>query len=79
MRPVEEQATRRLLSTIVWHDVDADVSEEAGALGRRWLPSHGGTDAADLAIAATAVLTGTELLTLNVRHFPMFPELHRPY
>ncbi len=79
MRPPEEDATRLLLSTLTWHDVDAEVAEEAGALGRRWLPSHGGIDSADLAIAATAVLTGARLLTLNVAHFPMFPDLRRPY
>lgn len=55
------------------------MAEEAGALGRQWLPSHRGIDGADLAIAATAILLDAELLTLNVRHFPMFPELRRPY
>ncbi len=79
MRAAEEEPTRGLLSTLVWHDVDEDVAEEAGALGRRWLPSHHGIDGADLAIAATAILTGAALLTLNVRHFPMFPGLRRPY
>lgn len=79
MRPDEEEATRSLLSTLVWHPVDADVAEHAGALGRRWLASHHTIDSADLAIAATAVRTGTRLLTRNVRHFPMFPELHAPY
>jgi hypothetical protein len=39
-RPREEPGTRLLLSTLVWHQVDAEVVEEAGALGRRWLPSH---------------------------------------
>ncbi len=29
-------------------------------------------DAADLAIAATAILTGCRLLTRNIKHFPMF-------
>lgn len=79
MRPAEEEPTRLLLSALVWHDVNAEVAEEAGALGRQWLPSYGGIDGADLAIAATAILTGAELLTLNVRHFPMFPTLRRPY
>ena len=79
MRPAEEEPTRLLLSTLVWHDVDDEVAEEAGELGRRWLPSHHGIDSADLAIAATAILTGSDLLTLNVRHFPMFPKLRRPY
>ena len=79
MRPAEEPATRSLLSTLVWHPVDTEVAEEAGALGRRWLSSHHGVDAADLAIAATAIRVGADLLTRNVRHFPMFPGLHAPY
>ena len=78
MRPEEESATRSLLSTLVWHPVDTEVAEEAGALGRRWLPSHHGVDGADLAIAATAIRVGAELLTRNVRHFPMFSGLHAP-
>ncbi len=78
-RTQEEAPTRLLLSTLAWHDVDAVVAEQAGVLGRQWLPSHPGIDGADLAIAATAILIGAELLTLNVRHFPMFPELRRPY
>ena len=79
MRPLEEDVTRSLLSTLRWLPVDADVAEEAGALGRRWLPSHHTIDSADLAIAATAVRTGAALLTRNVRHFPMFPGLLPPY
>lgn len=79
MRAAEEAPTRALLDTLIWHPVDAGVAEEAGALGRRWLPSHGAIDGADLAIAATAVLTGTRLMTRNVRHFPMFPGLRPPY
>jgi predicted nucleic acid-binding protein len=79
MRPAEESATRSLLSTLVWHPVDTDAAEEAGALGRRWLPSHHGVDAADFAIAATAIRVGADLLTRNIRHFPMFPSLHAPY
>jgi predicted nucleic acid-binding protein len=79
MRPGEEEGTRSLLSTLVWHPVDTEVAEEAGALGRRWLPSHHTIDSADLAIAATAIRTGSRLLTRNVRHFPMFTDLRAPY
>lgn len=38
-----------------------------------------GVDGADLAVAATAVLLDARVLTLNVRHFPMFADLRRPY
>jgi len=79
MRVDEERATRSLLSSLTWHPVDGDVAEEAGLLGRRWLPSHRGIDGADLAIAATAIRTGSRLLTCNVRHFPMFADLQAPY
>jgi predicted nucleic acid-binding protein len=79
MRPAEEDATRALLSTLVWHPVDEEVAEEAGALGRQWLPSHHTIDGADLAIAATAIRTSSRLLTRNIRHFPMFADLRAPY
>ncbi len=79
MRPAEETATRSLLSALVWHPVDAQVAEVAGALGRRWLASHHPIDSAELAIAATAQLNDFRLLTRNVRHFPMFAGLSSPY
>jgi len=79
MRPAEQDGTRSLLSTLSWHPVDSDVAEEAGALGRQWLPSHHPIDGADLAIAATAIRCGARLLTRNVRHFPMFADLQAPY
>ena len=79
MREAEEDATRSLLSTLVWHPVAGDVAEEAGALGRRWLGSHHTIDGADLAIAATVIRSGARLLTRNVRHFTMFADLRAPY
>ena len=79
MRDAESEPTQLLLSTLSWHEVDASVAHKAGELGRAWLPSHGGIDSADLAIAATALLLDARLLTLNIRHFPMFAELSRPY
>ncbi len=79
MRSHEEAQTRSLLSALVWHPVDEDVAERAGALGREWLPSHHSIDGADLAIAATAIRLEAKLLTLNVKHFPMFADLQQPY
>ncbi|MHB1089391.1 MAG: PIN domain-containing protein [Acidimicrobiales bacterium] len=79
MRTNEEGATRALLSIFIWHPVDALISERAGELGRRWLPIHHSIDSADLAIAATVIVAGCELLTCNVRHFPMFKDLRKPY
>lgn len=79
VRPAEERATRVLMSVLRWHPVDEAVADAAGELGRRWLPGHSGVDAADLAIAATAVLLDARLVTRNARHFPMFPGLAAPY
>jgi len=79
MRPVEADGTQSLLSTLLWHPVDQEIAEEAGILGRRWLPRHHTIDGADPAIAATAVRTGSRLLTRNVGHFPMFKDLQAPY
>jgi predicted nucleic acid-binding protein len=67
------------LSVLNWHAVDAEIAERAGALGRAWLASHRAIDSADLAIAATALATGSQLLTCNVQHFPMFADLRKPY
>jgi len=79
MRRREEDITRDLLSIFTWHPVDAIISERAGELGRTWLASHHAIDSADLAIAATVLVTQSHLLTLNVKHFPMFEGLQRPY
>lgn len=79
MRRSEADATRTLLATLIWHPVDADIAEDAGELGRRWLRSHHTIDTADLAIAATAGRLGAHLLTRNVKHFPMFADLRAPY
>jgi len=70
---------RRLLDAAAARTGRSIAAEVAGELGRRWLPSHSGIDGADLAIAATAVLLDARLVTMNVRHFPMFAELTRPY
>ncbi len=79
MRNSEERRSRSLLSTLHWHPVDAAVAEKAGELGREWLPGNQGIDSADLAIAATAILLHARLLTVDVRHFPMFADLISPY
>jgi hypothetical protein len=79
MRPNEEGSTRSFLSIFIWHPVDTLIAERAGELGRTWLPSHRSIDSADLAIAATAMVIGCKLLTCNVKRFPMFTGLKKPY
>ena len=79
MRPTEEPATRDLLRLITWAEVDESSAEAAGALGRQYLRSHPGIDAADLIVAALVLHLGAELKTTNVKHFPMFRDLKAPY
>ena len=79
MRAREEDATRALFRAFVWHPVDEKVAEIAGELGRQWLPGNRGIDSADLTIAATAIALEVEVLTRNIKHFPMFDGLSAPY
>lgn len=60
-------------------DVDGSVADRAAEFARTFRRSHSAIDAIDYLIAATAELQADELLTLNVKHFPMFPGLRAPY
>jgi predicted nucleic acid-binding protein len=64
---------------LAWAPIDEEVSRTAGALAQRLHRSHGGIDDADYLIAATAIVLEADLLTTNVRHFPMFQALRTPY
>ncbi len=79
MRESERRATRRLLDSLEWVDVDDELAERAGELASRYLPSHPGVDPVDYVIAATTQRLTAELWTRNLKHFPMFPELRVPY
>lgn len=79
IRDAELKKIAPLLDVIVWHPVDRQVAELAGGLGRRWLPAFSGIGAADLIVAATTALLDAQLLTRNVKHFPMIEGLQAPY
>ena len=80
MRANEEKRTRAFLSRIKWEPVTLDVSEGAGALGRKHLGASSGIDAPDLLLAEVAQRLAVAVLTMNVKHFkPMFPALKAPY
>lgn len=68
----------RFLATAILYDVTGDIAEISGGLMRRYRKSHGLTTA-DALITATALHHQLQLATLNLKHFPMFPELARPY
>lgn len=66
----EEQAINEFLDTIGTIPLDSRVARTAGSLRRRY-----GLSVTDSAIAATALFTGTILVTRNVRDFKKVPSL----
>jgi len=68
-----------LLGILRWIDVDVALADSAAALGRPFQRSHQGISITDLMLAAAVERVGGQLLTRNVRHFPMFPELRPAY
>ncbi len=70
MRPDEEEQTLLLLSQFKTAAVGQSIVDEAGRLFRKWHPSHG-IDPNDAILAATALVNGGQIQTLNKRHYPM--------
>ncbi len=79
LRPHELQPMGRLFAVMSWIDIDTVIADAAGELAQRYHRSHGGIDTVDYLIAAAAQSAGASLVTLNVRHFPMFPGLEPAY
>jgi predicted nucleic acid-binding protein len=79
VRNTELTALDEFCSALRWAQVTGDVARVGGQLARRYRKSHSGIGAVDYLIAATALVIDAELLTTNVRHFPMFTKLKRPY
>lgn len=79
MRSGERDGVARLFEGIELLPATDAVARRAGAELRRFRQSHTGIDIADYLIAATALEAGFELVTLNVRHFPMFEGLQAPW
>ncbi len=75
MRSEERHAVRALLDVLVTMEVTEAISTIAGEWARLYRRSHSSISAIDYLIAATAEVEGAELLTRNVKHFPMFPDL----
>lgn len=79
VRDDELESLEQFFSALTWVPIGEGVARTAGELARRHRKSHSGIDDADYLIAATALLLDAELLTTNVRHFPMLPDLQPPY
>ncbi len=78
MWATEAQIVERLLAGIRWVEVSVALADRAGDHGRRWGRSHG-LSVIDAIVAAAAEQLDAQVATLNVRDFPMFPDLQPPY
>ena len=79
VRSHEREPMASLFEIVSWVDIDAAVADAAGELARRYRASHSGIGTTDYLIAAAADSVGARLVTLDVKYFPMFPGLERPY
>jgi predicted nucleic acid-binding protein len=77
--PGEEAATSALIELLEWVTVDAALADRAGEIGRTYRRSHSGIVIVDLLLAAAVERFSADLLTRNVRHFPMLPGLRPAY
>jgi predicted nucleic acid-binding protein len=77
--PDRLQPVLELLGSLAWILVDEELADRAADHGRRYGRSHPGIQVTDLLLAAAVERTGGQLLTRNVRHYPMFPDLRPAY
>jgi len=78
-RPSDRPRLDQLIGSFIWIDVTAAIADRAGEFANRYARSHRNIDVVDYVIAATREELGVPLWTLNVRHFPMLPDLAPPY
>jgi hypothetical protein len=74
----EAAAIQRLFAAFPVIPVDLPIAREAGRLVRQYRKSHD-LDLPDALIAATCLVHGAVLHTLNTKHYPMFEGLRDPY
>jgi hypothetical protein len=79
MRQPERREVMRLLGSMQRFEITEQVAWRAAILMQEYRRSHSGSGLGDYLIAATALTEGLELATLNIRHYPMLPELARPF
>jgi predicted nucleic acid-binding protein len=79
MRSGERSAVARLFSVLDLEPVTDLIAGRAAEFLRAHRGSDPGIDVVDYVIAATADVLGAELLTQNVKHFPMFKGLKHAF
>ena len=78
-RPSEREALDAFGLALTWIPLTEPIARLGADLAHRYRTSGASTDATDYLLAATAIVVGAELVTLDADHFPMFPGLTAPY
>ncbi len=78
-RASEREALDAFQHALTWIPLTEAIARLAADLAHRYRTSGASTDATDYLLAATAMVVGAELVTLDADHFPMFPGLAAPY
>ena len=74
----EQAVLENLLSLFRVVPINNEIARFGGRYRRDYGPSHG-ISLPDALVAATAVLEGAALKTLNVKHYPMFEGIEPAY
>ena len=79
MRTDEIDPTELFMDALTWVPVDEEIAMLAGSMAAEYRRAHSAIDPIDYLIASTVAVVGADLLTTNVRHFPMIVGLRAPY
>jgi len=78
VRDDERRHLADLISLFMVIPISQQIAEKGGLFKQQYHKTHG-VGLADAIIAATSVIGGAELKTLNTKHFPMIKGLRAPY
>jgi hypothetical protein len=78
-RPEQAAAIEAVEALVDWVPVDHEIAGAAARHAERFGRTHTAIDVPDYVVAATTERLDGDLLTRDVRHFPMFPDLRPPY
>lgn len=79
VRHPELEALESFFGALGWVPVTEEIARTAGDLARRHRKSFQGVDIVDYVIAATTIVLEGQLLTTNVKHYPMLKGLQPAY
>ena len=74
----EREVLDQLVGLLQTIEISTEIAQQAGLWRREYGKSHG-TGIIDALIAACADASQVPLATLNVKHFPMLPNVSAPY